>query len=232
MADQRLGWKDVRDRIHERILDGRYAPGDKLPRDADIAEELQCARPTVQRAMKDLSDSGIIERRRKGGTRVRSDPVARATLDIPITRLEVEARNARYGYRLIRQTVERAPASIQALIGADKPRDLVRIEALHLSDGHPYIFEDRWVNQQTVPDILAVDLTQISANEWLVLNKPYSRLEIRLYAETADSRMAETMGVAAGEALLVIERSSWIEDQLITTVKAMTAPGYRLVTKS
>jgi GntR family histidine utilization transcriptional repressor len=61
-------------------------------RDEDIALELGCARTTVQRAMQDLSMAGLVERKRKGGTHVRTDPVTRATFDIPITRREVEQR--------------------------------------------------------------------------------------------------------------------------------------------
>ena len=37
-ASGRLSWKDVRDEIHSAILAGRYGPGDRLPRDADIAD--------------------------------------------------------------------------------------------------------------------------------------------------------------------------------------------------
>ena len=232
MTDQRLGWRDVRDRIHGRVLDGLYAPGDKLPRDADIAEELHCARATVQRAMQDLADSGVVERRRKGGTRVRPDPVARATLDIPITRKEVEARGGLYSYQLVSKATLPSPLGVQAAMGLPEPRPLLRIEALHLSDGRPYIFEDRWVNPEAVPEIGAVDLTRLSANEWLVINKPYSRFELGLYAEAADARMAEMLATTPGEALLVLERTSWTADQPITTVKAMTTPGYRLLTRS
>ena len=36
----RLSWKYVRDEIHHEILSGRYGPGDRLPRDADIADQL------------------------------------------------------------------------------------------------------------------------------------------------------------------------------------------------
>lgn len=99
-APVRHSWKDVRARIHARILEGRYAPGDRLPRDEDFAAELGCARATVQRAMRDLSDSGIVERRRKGGTHLRADPVTRAVLDIPITRREVVTAP---GYQLLSQ---------------------------------------------------------------------------------------------------------------------------------
>lgn len=232
MSDTRLGWKDVRDRIHRMILTGRYGPGDKLPRDADIAEELNCARSTVQRAMQDLSDSGLVERRRKGGTRVRPDPVTRATFDISITRHEVEQTGAAYGYQLIGATQEVPPRGVQAVFGQKIAQPMLRVQALHLADARPYILEDRWVCLQTSPEILSLDLTGISANEWLVLNKPYDRLDMRFYAENADPARAGLLGTAPGEALLVIERTTWIGDAPITTVKASTAPGYRLRSQS
>lgn len=228
----RLSWKDVRDEIHNAILSGRYGPGDRLPRDADIAEELNCARSTVQRAMQDLSDSGIVDRRRKGGTRVRSDPVTRATLDIPITRREVEQKGGRYGYQLIRQTEEVAPRSVLAAFEMTAARPMLKIEALHLSDGRPYIFEDRWVCPKTVPEIRDLDLANQSANEWLVLNKPYSRCDLRFYAIQADSQVADLLETQVGAALLVIERTTWINVQPITTVKSITTPGYQLLTGS
>ena len=227
----RTSWKDVRDAIRGRILNSTYAPGDKLPKDILLAEDLGCSRATVQRAMRDLADSGAVERRRKGGTRVRSDPVTRATLDIPITRLEVEARGSVYGYRLVRKQSRVPPAQVAARLGLVKPGRLLRIEALHLADERPYIYEDRWVCLETVPDFADVDLERESANEWLVRNKPYSRCDIRFYAKEADAQLARLLDTGDGEALLVIERSTWIDEAPITTVMAVTAPGYRLLTR-
>lgn len=231
MSSERLSWKDVRDRIHRKILEGHYGPGDRLPRDIDIAAELGCARSTVQRAMQDLSDSGIIERRRKGGTHVRSDPVTRATLDIPIARNEVEQKGGHYGYQLIRKQLTAAPRTVLAAMELNTPQELLKVEALHLSDGHPYIYEDRWVSIQTVPEIVDVDLAQENANEWLIHNRPYSRCDIRFYAINADDKLSEFLETSPGAALLVIERTTWIANNPITTVKAVTTPGYRLLTK-
>lgn len=231
MSAPRLTWREVRDHVHEAILAGRYAPGDKLPRDVDIALELNCARSTVQRAMQDLSDSGLIERRRKGGTRVRRDPVTRATLDIPITRREVEQKGGTYGYQLIRRSSGIPPRTVQAALELSAPLKMLRVEALHLSDGQPYILEDRWVSTETAPEILDLDLSRESANEWLVLNKPYSRFELRFYARRADARTADLLGTQLGEALFVIERTTWIDEEPITTVKAAAAPGYQLITR-
>lgn len=227
-APLRHSWRDVRDRIHRSVLDGTYRPGDKLPRDEDIAETLGCARSTVQRAMQDLSDAGIVERKRKGGTHVRADPVSRATLDIPITRREVEARGATYDYRLVARNLARTPPEITVTLALSAPEQMLHVQALHLSDRRPYIYEDRWICTRTAPEILGVDLARFSANEWLVRNKPYSRYDLRLYAISADAGAACLLDVDPGAALLVIERTTWIGELPITTVRSVTTPGYQL----
>ena len=224
----RLSWTDVRDTIRTRILNRTYAPGDKLPRDEDIAIELGCARITVHRAMQDLALTGLVERKRKGGTHVRTDPVTRATFDIPITRREVEQRGRKYGYQLISRTLQDAPGSVLARFGLQQPTRMLHVKALHLADNRPYIFEDRWIDSSVSPEILDVDLTTESANEWLVHNKPYSRLDVRFYAINAKGESAQHLATLVGSALLVIERTTWIEQDPITTVQAYAAPGYQL----
>ena len=230
--DQRLGWREGRDTIHGWILSGRYGAGDKLPRDADIAGDLDCARSTVLRAMQDLSDAGVVDRRRRGGTRVRPDPVVRATLDIPITRKEIEGNGGRYGYRLVRRARALPPAPVLAAVGWDTPREMLRVEALHLSDDTPHMFEDRWISLEAAPEVLSVDLAVQNANEWLVLNKPYSRFEVRFHAIAADPRLAGLMQVAEGAPMLAIERTTWIAEQPITTVKSVARPGFQLLSRS
>ncbi|NNK79506.1 MAG: GntR family transcriptional regulator [Litoreibacter sp.] len=228
----RITWQDVYDKIHKRILDSSYAPGDKLPRDEDIAQELGCARSTVQRAMRELSEEGIVERRRKGGTHVRSYPVTRATFDISVTRHEVESAGKVYSYQLINREIAKSPRNVMAAFGLTAPKDMLRIEALHLSDRQPYIYEDRWVCTDTVPEIANVDLQCESANEWLVLNRPYDHADLRFYAQNADAYHADLLDAQLGVALFVMERTTWIGTAPITTVKAVTSPGYQLITRT
>lgn len=233
MAGQgnRLSWQDVRGRIHAWVLDGTYRPGDKLPRDEDIAAQLGCARSTVHRAMRSLAERGVLERRRKGGTRVRPDPVTRAVFDIPAARHEVESRGGVYGYRLIRAAMKETPVPVAAALDMRTPLPMLHVEALHLMDNRPFLYEDRWVLTRTVPEIEHVDLAEVSANEWLLENKPYSRCDLRFSAETAGDKVAGIMGLDGGEALFVIERTTWSGDNPITTVKAVYAPGYHLQTQ-
>ena len=228
----RISWQEVRDQIRAEILNRTYSPGDKLPRDADIADQLGCARSTVQRAMLNLSDAGLVERKRKGGTHVRLDPVTRATLDIPITRREVERRGSIYGYHLIDQVRSETSREVAGKFELSDPKQMIRVRSLHLADHKPHIFEDRWICTDTVPEILNVDLARESANEWLVRNKPFTRCDLRFYAISADVETAQHLSIEKGSALLVIERTTWIGTAPITLVKAYTAPGYELLTSN
>jgi GntR family histidine utilization transcriptional repressor len=227
-VETRMSWTGVRDEIRARILNRTYAPGDKLPRDEDIAAELGCARTTVQRAMQDLSLAGLVERKRKGGTHVRTDPVTRATFDIPITRREVEQRGAKYNYQFISRELEETPIEVMARFGIQRPSRMLHVKALHLADNRPYILEDRWIDTTSTPEILSVDLTRESANEWLVRHKPYSRLEVSFSAVKAEGETAKHLSAPVGSALFVIERTTWIGPAPITTVQAVAVPGYQL----
>ncbi len=221
----------MRDEIQSRILTRTYFPGDKLPKDEELAEELGCSRSTVQRAMQDLADAGLVERRRKGGTRVRPNPITRATLDIPLIRHEVEARGGTYSYQLLHQETKTTPPHIAARFSLNHPQDFLHIEALHYSDHQPYVLESRWVCLETVPEMREVDLSKTSANEWLVQNKPYSRCDLKFYAIEANTLTAAHFNTAPGAALLVIDRTTWIDTAPITTVQVITKPGYQLLTQ-
>ena len=82
----------------------------------------------------------------------------------------------------------------------------MKICALHLAGGRPYVLEDRWINVLAVPDIKGVDFNLISANEWLVANVRYSHGDILFSARSADATLAERLG-AGGSRCAVCDRA-------------------------
>jgi len=53
------------------IASGKYAPSGRLPSEAQLVERFGVSRPTVARALRDLQDQGLVERRVGSGTYVR-----------------------------------------------------------------------------------------------------------------------------------------------------------------
>ncbi len=60
----------VRQKVVYDILNGKYAPGDKIPTEREMTVLTRTSRITVRRAYEQLEESGVIERKPKLGTRV------------------------------------------------------------------------------------------------------------------------------------------------------------------
>jgi GntR family transcriptional regulator, histidine utilization repressor len=225
-----LGWQDVHDEALRRIRARDWAPGARIPDEADLAAELGCARVTVNRALRELARTGWLERRRKGGTRVPMTPVRKATFDIAILRHEVEARGARHGYRLLSDTDEPAPEALRAALGPETPAVLRHVRALHLADDRPCCLEDRWLNPALLPP--GTGFAAMSANEWLVRNLAYTRGTLAIGAVAADAELEDVLACAPGAALLRVERTTFAERAPITQVALTHAPGHRMETST
>ena len=224
------GWREVRDEARHRIEGGTWKPGDRIPNEAELAEEFGCARATVNRALRDLALHGFLERRRRGGTRVSATPVRRAVLDIPIIRQEVEGMGAAHGYRLLERKRCGPSPRVRDAHGLAPGEEMLRVRALHSADGRPWVHEDRWFRIASVPEVLDADFGALSANEWLVRNVPLVRGEIELGAVAASAVEAAALGTEPGAALFLIRRTTWNAKGLITTVRLTHAPGYRMRT--
>ena len=225
-----LNWQDLHAEFLHRIRSRQWQPGDLIPGEVDLAEEFGCARATVNRALRAVADAGLLERRRKAGTRVAVHPVRKATLSIPIIRHQVEARNQAYAYALISARTKRPPAGVRARMALARDARALSVQALHFADGHPFVYEDRWINLAAVPEIKDEDLAIESANEWLVAHAPFTEGDIAFSATAADAETADLLAVEVGAALFVTERSTWHEGVSITTVRLTYAPGYRMHT--
>jgi GntR family histidine utilization transcriptional repressor len=227
---QPVTWQTIQNEALRRIREREWKPGEMIPHEAALAEELGCARATVNRALRELAAAGFLERRRKAGTRVALNPVRKATFDIPIIRHDVEGRGAAHGYRLLERKEAEAPAGVTAMLRQPARTRLVHVAALHLADGAPFCVEDRWINPQAVPTLGEADFSGLSANEWLVQNVTLSGGSIAFFALPADARLAALLGCSAGAALFRVERTTWAGAVPITAVTLTYAPGYRMTT--
>lgn len=58
--------------LETEIAAGKYSEGSRLPSEVQLVKQFAVSRPTVARALRDLEDMGLIERRAGSGTYVRS----------------------------------------------------------------------------------------------------------------------------------------------------------------
>ena len=224
-------WQTVQDEVLRRIHSRQWKPGDPIPNEEELSREFGCARSTVNRALRNLAEAGLLDRKRKAGTRVALHPVRKATLDIPVIRHEIEAKGLAYRYALMSRTVVEPPFEVIGRMQTRKGEKLLHIMALHMANGRPYAYENRWINPKVVPAALDIDFEENSPNEWLVVNIPFEGGDITFSAKTSNSEEAAILDCRQGEGLFVIDRSTWTGGKIITSVRLTFAPGYRMHTE-
>jgi GntR family histidine utilization transcriptional repressor len=224
-------YRDVKADILEKITQGVWAPGSVIPKEIELAEIYDCARATVNRAMRELADDGIIERKRKAGTRVRMAPVRHARFGIPIVRKEIEDQGSEYRYALVRQEKRQVPDWLRARLKLSEGGTVLHLVCMHYADGIPYQFEDRWINLDLLPKAADTDFSKTGPNEWLVATIPFSTVEISFLATAADGELVEHLGCSPGDALFQAERSTWWDGKAITFVRLTFRKGHRMTTR-
>jgi LacI family transcriptional regulator len=68
--------REISRQLLAEIAAGKYGPSGRLPSEAQLVKRFGVSRPTVGRALRDLQDQGLIERRVGSGSYVRSSPAA------------------------------------------------------------------------------------------------------------------------------------------------------------
>ena len=224
----KIGFQDVRDVVLERIQNRVWSQGDLLPTEQELAEEFGCARATVNRALRELADRGIIDRKRKSGTRVAVSPVKQAKLEIVLTRQLVEDRNANYRHALVERKEETAPGWLASQLDLPMGATVLHLRAMHYADNQPFQYEDRWINIAAVPKVVDADFTTVGPNEWLLGEVPFSNAELTFAAVPADDELSDYLACSKATPLFQMERTTWFRSQPVTFVRMSFHPGYQM----
>lgn len=214
----------IYDDIEGRILSGQWTPGDRIPFEHELTERYGCSRMTVNKAISELAERGLVVRRRRAGTFVAAPRAHAAVLAIPDLAAEVAARGQVYGYSLLKRR-ERAAADAEESDLAAGGR-LLDLHCLHRADSFPLALERRLIALKTTPEAATADFTDVPPGGWLLQSAPWTEAEHRITAVEATAAEARLLGLRSGAACLCIERRTWRDGQGVTRVW-QTFPGDR-----
>ena len=230
-AHKRISFQVVRDEVKRRIESRVWPQGSLLPTETQLAEEFNCARATVNRALRELAEQGFVERKRKSGTRVKKEPSKHAKLEFSLARQTVESQNATYRYSLVERSVVESPGWLASQIGVSPDIRVLHIVCMHYADNRPFQLEERWINIDAVPEVEHADLSAHGPHEWLLNAAPFTEAEVAFSAISADSRLAEFMGTTPGTSMIQLERTTWKNGQPMTFARMTHHPGFRIRTR-
>lgn len=197
-------YEKIRMELTRRINSQTWPVGASIPHEDELAAEFGVARGTIRQALSSLVEAGFLEKKRRAGTRVAYPKDHASTLRIALVRDQIEQGGHAYGYQLL----------------DDKIRDGVRrVLCLHQQDGRPYQLEDRRISLDGIPTAKNADFSNISPNEWLLQQQPYSRVETELSAETPNSNDAKYLALAPLEPVFLVSRETYLDTVWLTRAR-------------
>ena len=223
-GDKPTLYKQIRLDIERRILTGEWPPGHRIPFEHELMAHYGCSRMTVSKALSELAQADLIERRRRAGTFVCRPKFLSAVLKIPDIRAEIGALGRSYGYELIRCARRAANAADRARLRVRKTGKVIALACRHSADEVPFAVEDRLIDLDAVPEAATADFAVEPPGSWLLHHVPWTEAEHSISAIVADHQAAKALDIAIGAPCLVIERHTWRSGRPLTAVR-LVYPG-------
>src|SRR6478609_3517183 len=140
--------------ILQKIDDGTYGPGDRLPTERQIAEAMGVSLAPVRVAMKQLELSGHVERTQGRGTFVVERPVQYELRLMSSSTDSLRRAGVPFSVEVVDQSIGAPPAAAAAKLAleADEPAfHLLRVVAVR---SRPAILLESWIAQQYLGDVV------------------------------------------------------------------------------
>uniref|UniRef100_UPI003FED8C84 GntR family transcriptional regulator n=1 Tax=Enterocloster sp. TaxID=2719315 RepID=UPI003FED8C84 len=193
----------IYDKLKSAIKGGTYPPGSFLPTEQELETLYQVSRTTIRKAVKLLSDEGILSVRQGCGTMVMD---IRTTQNYnQVTSVTESLRKRGYDVTTGSMMIDVIPASrdIAADLFIPEGTPVARIQRLQLADGRPVTLMENYIEYAKVPGI-----EQHSGH--------IDATRDRISAKSADFLEARVLEIEPKTALLVIRRISYYQDKPVS----------------
>jgi len=200
-------WRQVADGIERGIADGRFAAGEKLPGETEIAETYRVNRHTVRRALAALAERGLVRAERGSGTYVEAPRLAyplrsRTRFSEIVGDVGREPRG-----QFIDASEQTASRELARELGLKVGAPLIRIEALRLADRSPICVGTHWLSAERFPDAGRIyaglrSVTKLLAHFGI---RDYRRASTRITAGIVDATDATRLDLALGRPILIVD---------------------------
>ncbi|MGC9378711.1 GntR family transcriptional regulator [Streptomyces sp. MH13] len=243
----------IADALRRSIREGERKPGDRLPSEADLAQRYGRSVPTVQNALRLLSDEGLIDKRHGRGTFVRRPRIPAVRENgrhqwekdrarrPHATRAETGATERDTGLRiddLVFQAEYReteASGELARAFGVSEGTVLLRraYRTRHSAESAPFSLVTSYLVRDMVaanPDLL--DETNEpwpggTQNQLHTVGIELDRVEERLTARPPTPEEATALDLPPGTSVILLRKTSYDIDDRVVDISDIVLPGDR-----
>ena len=215
-AARKPRYQELKDVIIERILTGSLRPHDRVPSENELVESAGVSRMTANRALRELTKEGYVERVAGSGTFVADLRATSHPLEVRNIADEVSLRGHEHSSTVLKHESVVADGPTSEALKIKRRQRVFHVQLVHHEDGLPIQLEDRYVVRDFSPDFLAQDFAERTPSAYLSEISPLQEAEHVVRAELPSTRIREHLQMAKGEPCLVVARRTWGEGRPVT----------------
>jgi GntR family transcriptional regulator, histidine utilization repressor len=216
----------VKRHILDNIGSGKWSTSMRVPSENEIVKSFGVSRMTANRALRELSDEGVLVRIAGVGSFVADQHAHAHPLEIRGIADEIRQRGHAHRAEIISLERIRAVADLAEDFGIAPRSELYCSIIVHFENDRPIQLEERYVLPKLAPDYLKVDFSQTTPYDYLVKVAPLQEAEHLLRAVMPDDRTRKFLDMKRDEPCLLMFRRTWTAGQ-IASVARLYYPGSR-----
>lgn len=231
-------YQRIKNAILDNIHSGKWQAGNAISTEMALAEEFGVSRMTVNRALKELSEERVLERRQGSGTFVAQQQFNHTFVEVRNIAQDLKSANRDYQARVVSKrciTAAMLNDELRRKFGLEKVVEtselkegksidseaavLYEVKIIHFADGLPIQFEERWVDALKVPKFIEQDFSVVNTSDYLIAKSPLERGSYTIRALAAPDEIAALLQIAPQSPTLVLRRQTYSAGQVLTFVK-------------
>jgi DNA-binding GntR family transcriptional regulator len=228
-------YQQIADDIRQRILDGVYQAGDKLPSESELMDEYGVSRIVIRQAAEALQNEGLVLKRRGAGTfvreqrplrkRISGDLYGKRPTSSPMKRqTEAEGRRSEWEYQTRRTTATKAVAE---RLNIEPGADVVRTTYRFFADDEPVMLSTSYEPHALIAGT-AVEQPEGGPITGVVPRMDAIGQHITHVTEDVNARAPrpyenEQLQIAPGVPVITIIRTYYVDDRPVETCDIVVA---------
>ncbi len=229
-------YQRIKNAILDNIHSGKWPAGNAISTEMALATEFGVSRMTVNRALKELSEERVLERRQGSGTFVAQQQFNHTFVEVRNIAEDLKSANRDYEAKVVSKravTASLLDDELRRKFGIEETTNtpdttldnrsdtpvLYEVKIIHVADGQPIQFEERWVDAKKVPHFIDQDFTVVNTSDYLVAKIPLESGSYTIRALAAPIEVADALQIAPQSPTLVLRRQTYSAGQVVTFVK-------------
>jgi GntR family transcriptional regulator, histidine utilization repressor len=223
---ERPAYDQVKEWIRQHIATGEWRPGDVVPSEAALMSRFLISRMTANRALRELAAEGLVTRVQGSGTRVAQLHRISSQLVIRDIHDEIVERGHVPTTRVLEAAQEKAGTEVAESLAVRKGTRVFHTVMIHLENGVPIVYEDRYVNPLAAPHYLDADFMRESPTLHLLRHAPVTEASYSIEACLPSAGEAKALDIGTSEPCLVMMRRT-VSGPHVASVARQVYPGTR-----